>query len=426
MLLPELERRGKRPSLLVGTSVGAINVAYLAAAHHLPAEEAVAGLVERWRELALDDVVRPIVREQLPLVALRYAGDVLSLPGVRLQSLLDAGPLAGNLQRWNDWGALRRNVDEGVVEAVAVVATAVRTERAVVFCDARSGPPAHRSHVLDYVATQLAVEHVRAAAAIPMLFAPVRIERPVEARGWYADGGARLNAPIKPALDLGTERLVVVGTASVTEPDVRPGRHEGEPPGLRDGALNLLHGALLDPLVEDLRALGNVNVFFSDGDPGAQRYRQARGKRPYRKAPYIFVGPRRRGVIGALAAEVFHARYGGARALRSPDFALLHRLLGGGGPTEGELLSNRFFEPEFLDALIEIGIEDAGAGWQWPTADPSHRGESSRWRRSPNGSERAPADMRNELRFLERLVGWLMELYSRRRWTFISAGQATP
>lgn len=361
VLLPELERRGERPSVLVGTSVGAINVSYLAAVHHLPAAEATTGLVERWREVTLGSVVRPIVSEQLPLVALRYLRDVLSLPGVRLQSLLDATPLAANLERWNDWGALRRNVDDGSVEAVAVVATAMRTGRAVVFCDARRGLPEHRSHVLDYVRTELAVEHVAASAAIPILFAPVRVERPELARGWYSDGGTRLNAPIKPALDLGADRLVVVSTASLSEPDTHPGRHDSDPPGLRDAAVNLLHGALLDTLVEDLRALGNINAFFADGDPGAQRYRHARAKRPYRQVPFMFVGPRRRDTISALAAEIFHDRFGGLRAFRSPEFALLHRLLGGDGPTDGDLLSYLFFEPDFLEALIALGAADARA-----------------------------------------------------------------
>lgn len=370
VLLPELERRGERPTLIVGTSVGAINAAYLAASHHLSAEEATAGLVARWRQVTLPSVVRPIVREQIPLVAWRYVADVLSVPGIRLQSLLDAGPLAHSLQRWNDWDALRSNIDDGRLDALAVVATAVQSGRAVIFCDSRLGAPSHRSHVLDYVETRMNVEHVQASAAIPILFAPVRIDQPHEARGWYVDGGVRLNAPIKPALDLGADRLVVVGTASISEPDLEPGRHDSEAPGLRAATLNLLHGALVDPLVEDLRALGNINVFFSDGAPGAQRYRESRSKRPYRTIPYMFVGPRTPSVIGALASETFRECYGGVRALRSPDFALLHRLLGGAGPMEGELLSLLYFDPPFIERLVDLGASDARAWLDAPDGAP--------------------------------------------------------
>ena len=36
VLLPALEARGERPNIYVGTSVGAINAAYLASSRHLP------------------------------------------------------------------------------------------------------------------------------------------------------------------------------------------------------------------------------------------------------------------------------------------------------------------------------------------------------------------------------------------------------
>jgi NTE family protein len=370
VLLPALERRGERPSLLVGASVGAINTAFLASAHDSGAEEAAAGLLARWRDVTKGRVVRPILTRQAPLVALRYAGEILSLPGVRLPSLLDPRPLEGNLERWIDWTALRRSVDERRLDAIAVVATAARSGRSVGFCDGCFERELHRSHVIDYVRAELAAEHVRASAAIPILFPPVRVERPREARGWYFDGGTRLNTPLKPALDLGAERVVVVGTESIAAPSREDGRHDGEPPDFGDGALHMLQGALVDPLVEDLRMLGDVNTFFAEGAPAAQRYREVRGKPPYRRVPYVFVGPPRRGAIGELAMEVFRSRYGGLKGLRSPDFPLLNRLLGGESPTHGELLSYLFFDPEFIEALSELGRADA-----------------ERWLRLPPGPE---------------------------------------
>ena len=54
-------------------------------------------------------------------------------------------------------------------------------------------------------------EHVRASAAIPVLFPTVEITAPRSARGHYIDGGTRLNSPIKPALHLGADRVIVVG-----------------------------------------------------------------------------------------------------------------------------------------------------------------------------------------------------------------------
>jgi NTE family protein len=107
--------------------------------------------------------------------------------------------------------------------------------------------------------------------------------------------------------------------------------------------------------------LGNVNLFFSDGAdaPAATRYREARGKLPYRQVPYIFIAPERPGAIGELAAGVFRARYGGLKGLRSPDLRLLSQLLGGDSPTHGELLSYLLFDREFMEELIAMGQRDA-------------------------------------------------------------------
>jgi NTE family protein len=379
ILAPALEAREQRPTLFVGTSVGAINAAYMGSSRQLSAEDQAAGLLERWRQVTKGRVIRPILLQQLPLTALRYAGELLSLPGVRLPSLLDPKPLEHSLKEWMSWGDLHRNVARGILDAVAVVATAARTGRTVAFVESANELSAHNSHAVEYVPTALADEHVRASAAIPILFPPVRVDAPADARGWYVDGGTRLNTPIKPALDLGAERLVVIGTEAITQPPSEPGFHDSEPPDFGDGALHALHGTLVDPLGEDMRMLGNVNEFFADGEeaPASVRYREARGKPPYRRVPYIFIAPSRRGIIGDMATEVFRSRYGGLKGLRSPDFPLLDRLLGGDSPAHGELLSYLLFDPDFIEALIELGRADAV---RWLNAPP---GAHEPWQLGP-------------------------------------------
>ena len=387
VLLPELARRGERPRLFVGTSVGAINASVLAATAHLPAQESVDSLVELWRTLTKDQVIRPIARRQGPLAALRYAGELLSIPGVRLPSMLDPEPLTGNLQSWIDWDRLGANVDDGAVDTLAVVATSARTGRSVIFVDENEGRAHHRSHAVAYAPVRVGIDHVRASAAIPLLFPPVRVEEPATARGWYFDGGTRLNAPIKPALDLGAERLVVVACDSIAGPVLTSDSPDEEPPDIGDGVLHLLEGALADPLIEDMRTLGNVNAFFTEESAiGARLYRTARGKAPYRRVPYVFVGTARRGAVGEVAARVFREQYGGIRgALRSPDFQLISRLIGGDSPTHGELLSLLFFDQCFTGELIAMGRRDA-EHWLGGTHD---MGEGP-WQEGPLGHFVAP------------------------------------
>jgi NTE family protein len=379
VLLPFLEERGERPRVLVGTSVGAINAAGIAATSHLPASQAVSQELARWREVDRGAVIRPVLTS-LPIKLARYAGEVLSLPGVRLTGLLDPSPLRRNLGRWIDWSQLHENLAGGPVRRLAVVATAARTGRAVAFVEGENGPALPSSHVIDYVPARIQQEHVSASAAIPILFPPVRLDEPAAARGWYIDGATRLNTPIKPALDLGATRLVVIGTGSIVAEPEDPGRHDASPsPDLGSSAMHLLQGALADPLIEDLRKLAEINTYSTgqESSPAARRRRRAHGRPPYRCVPYMFIAPRTPGAIAKLANDVFHSRYGGIKGVRSPDLAVLGRLLGGHNHAHGELLSYLLFDHEFIDGLIGMGKRDANA---WLSAAP---GPDEPWQTEP-------------------------------------------
>lgn len=382
VLLPELERRGERPTYFVGASVGALNAVALASRAHLPASDAMEEILGIWTHLSKNDVIRPIVaRSGVPLV-LRYLGQMLTVPGVRAASLLDNAPAWRNVARWIHWPELHRATRERLVEAVAVVTTSARTGKTVAFTEAAEHPELHRSRAIAYVPTHLDVEHVMASASIPVIWPPTHITQPARARGWYFDGGTRMNTPIKPLLDLGADRLVIVAVDSVAGPVLTRERDDEHlaPPDLGDGMLHLLEGTLVDPVIDDLVKLGNINAFYvgEDAGLGPKLYRTMRGKAPYREVPYIFVGPERRGAVGELAIDIFKRRYAGPRGwLRSVDFRMMNELLGGTSPTHGELLSLLFFEHDFIVELIDMGQRDAR---NWLAA--SHDGEGP-WRLRP-------------------------------------------
>ncbi len=382
VILPALAARGERPTIYIGTSVGAINGAMLASTHHLPVDEQVEVMLEIWRSVTRGDVMRSILTRSGPIDLLRFAGQLVSLPRVRLISLLDPKPLWDNLAEWLQLEQLHRNVDEGLVDCAAVVTTSARSGRTVVFVDSASPKRVHRSHAVAYVPARLNLQHVGASAAIPLLWPPVKVEEPERARGWYVDGGTRLNTPIKPALDLGADRLVVVAVDSIAGPVMDRDTEDGDdlpPPDLGDGALQLLEGTLVDPLIEDMRTLGNINAFFASNEmTGVRLYRMVRGKGPYRRIPYIFVGPEKRGAIGELAARVFTERYGGVKRFRSPDLLVINELIGGVSHNHAELLSLLFFDPAFAAALIELGQRDAQA---W--LDAEHDAGDGPWQDGP-------------------------------------------
>src|SRR3954447_16227841 len=331
VLFPALDEAGLRPRIVVGTSVGAVNGAYVASRAHEPVARVIAEGEEIWRELSWDQVARPLASPgALERLAL-YLGEVAGVPGAEVSALLDPAPLAETLSERVSFEQLHRNVADGHLAAAAVVGTSALTSRSVVFHDGGEPPSHDPIRGIDYVATPLEEEHARASAAIPGLFPAVRVERPGPAAGWYFDGGTRLNTPIQPALALGADRVVIVALNSIAAP---PARLAGDDrPDALEGAAQLLQAVLVDPLVHDVRTLAMVNELIDAA--GASGELAGR-----RRVPYVIVAPRERDAIGKVALRVFRDRSSTPGApLHSPNVALLGRLLAGGrDPAHGELL----------------------------------------------------------------------------------------
>ncbi len=214
VLLPVLEERDEAPRILIGTSAGALNVSFLAANSQLETSELIARALSTWESLRWGEVARRLLSTALVRRAVGYVGEVLDVSGLRINSLLDPEPLRVTLRERVDFDQIEANVSAGRIDAVGVVATSALTGRSVVFHHGLDSPPRDDRRGIDYVAARLAEEHVLASAAIPGIFPAVQVTAPQPARGWYFDGGTRLNTPIKPALALGAARVVVVAVTS--------------------------------------------------------------------------------------------------------------------------------------------------------------------------------------------------------------------
>jgi NTE family protein len=363
VLLPALEARGEHVSIWCGTSVGAINATALASLAHLPAEAQTEAAVGLWRDLRKGDVMSPIIGAGGLRTLVRLLGHGARIPGLRFASLLDPSPLAGSLDRWIDWKQLADNVAGDVLRAVCVVATSLTTGDPVAFVSSHAKLPRNADDAIRYVSARLGGEHVRASAAIPMLFPTVEINTPRSARGHYADGGTRLNSPLKPALHLGADRVILIGLEPFSR-GAAPAATGGRP-SVADVAANVLDGLLVDQVANDLHRMAAINSFFvedaSRGTVGgaSRTYRLARGRAPYRPISYALVSPQRRGEIGRLAETVLARRYGGLRGLRDFDFILMAAALGSRTRARGELLSFLLFDEEFVAELLRLGARDA-------------------------------------------------------------------
>jgi NTE family protein len=349
-LLPWLEEQHEqRPDLIVGTSVGALNAAYLAANADEDVGSLTAQACKEWLAIGYRQVLAPF----LSLGELAAAGRVtlsVLLRRVLPYSLLDPAPLGPTLAELITFSDIVERRKDGSLRACAVVATAAHTNRSVVFHDGGPNPPSDDRRGIDYVHTEISADHVRASAAIPAAFPAVHVPKPEAKAGWYFDGGTRLNTPIKPALRLGAERVIVIGLNSLAPAPASTDRAD-----LFDGASQLVQGLLVDPLVNDLETLATINQTLIASNVNVS----PDGKR--RVVPYIFVAPNSPNRIGEIASEVYEESYTGLSGLRrSVDLYLLGRLLEAGrNSTRGELFSYLFFAREFAARLLKLGEEDA-------------------------------------------------------------------
>ena len=359
VLVPRLRAAGCEPSVYVGTSAGAITATLFAASTHLPAADQARQVLDLWRTISVPDVYRsPLIT--LPGMAAPLSANCLRLPGVRLTRLLDTAPLRRTAQQAIDLQQLRDNIaDHGLT--LAIVTTSGNDNRAVVFVDRDDGVPVPGSddeRPLDYVAVQMQPEHVLASCAIPMLFPAVRVCKPSGSPGWYLDGRLRLHAPLKPALALDADALVVVATHPMRDTTTTP-QPGGLAPDVDDILTELVEG-VVDRMVEDVRTLDKINALVVDDELVATATGRLR-----KKIPYVFVGPAHTETLGRLALEVLHRkhRYSGAleHRLRQLELRLMARALKGDGPRRGDLVSYLYFDQEFIHACIELGQRDANA-----------------------------------------------------------------
>lgn len=361
VLLPALAERRMRPRLLVGTSAGALLTAALTATAHLGPQEQAAHLKSMLGRTTKPNVMRPLWK-QVPDVLARYTSETFGLSRFRLRGLFGSQPLAQTLTKAIDWEALHRNVDAGAVESAAVVATSVRTGRVIVFtesgCPVPSTAPEFHGR---FVATRLDVSHLMASSAIPALFPSVHVDDPAEAAGWYVDGATRRRSPFAPALELGADRVVAVGTGGLHPPDADLDQ-DRVPVDLGDSGATLLGAVMDDPLRHDLRRLTELNAQTEDPElaRALARHRTERGRSAYRTVPFVAIAPDDGEELARTAMEVFRANHGSLlRTLGDPDLQVMHRLMGSDSPLQGELLSYLMFDADFFAAASGFGHRDA-------------------------------------------------------------------
>ncbi len=348
-----------------GSSIGAINTCFMAStAHDLKHQgEAILAL---WRSVTQDTVYHRNFPAFLNLLGYSLSGIFSNfLFGVQknkkhFRGLLNTSPLPAFLQQSIDFRAAARNVDQGLMDAIALVGTNVSSGRTELFV--------HKAPGVEYTGSYrlregpLRCEHVMASSAIPLIFPPILIDNIP-----YIDGGLRLNTPLSPAIQLGADKIIVLSLHHQwMEPPV-----QAAPTGMPSMGQVLgrvMNTIFLDRTEWDIEQLTRINRIIEWGE---QRYGAdfiaginqtilqtgARGDvadRGLKKLKLLKIEPSYD--IGRLYQEHFEQN------IRKANFSLMERFLirlldidpGSGF----DLLSYITFMPGYIKLLLELGYED--------------------------------------------------------------------